>query len=41
MRAVKLNGLLMNNGEFMCMGKVIQLNKSEIKKYIEYTDVAK
>lgn len=35
MKSVKLEGALLDNGEFMCMGKVIQLSDEEIEMFIE------
>jgi len=36
MRSVKLTGILMDNNEFMCMGKIIRLSNNEIKQFIEF-----
>lgn len=35
MRSVKLSGILMDNNEFICRGKVIRLTDKEIERYIE------
>jgi len=39
MRIVKLEGVLIDNGEFISMGKSIRLTKEHIKKYV--TEVRK
>ena len=38
MEVVLLEGVLMNNGKFICHGKSIDLTKEEITKYIRTKD---
>lgn len=34
MKVVRLQGVLMDNGEFICFGKTIMLNEEMIKKFV-------
>lgn len=41
MRVVKLEGVLMDNKEFICNGKSLFLTDEEIEKFVEETDEKK